>query len=129
MADLVVMRFGDFSFRVGANAHKSLSRKITFKHTSVDRFKKRPLSFFEGAGDETITISGMIVLTEREKPEDSMRALREIGLKGRPETLVDGRGTILGRFVLIDLDEKHEEIKASGEARYIEFSMGLKQYE
>lgn len=128
MSGKVILSFGDFKFRVAENAYRDLSRRISFKWSSVERLGQRPALFFDGVSDEMISLSGEIFLTETESPEQSMDQLREIGLKGKPETLVDASGNVLGKWVLTELEGNHRHILDDGRARYIEFSMGLKFY-
>jgi phage protein U len=57
----------------------------------------------------------------------SLLALELMAEQGKAWPLIEGGGTIYGMYVIENLSQTKTEFFASGEARKIEFSLGLKR--
>ncbi|HBR5195152.1 TPA: phage tail protein, partial [Klebsiella pneumoniae] len=57
----------------------------------------------------------------------SLLALELMAEQGKAWPLIEGGGTIYGMYVIESLNQTKTEFFASGEARKIEFSLGLKR--
>jgi uncharacterized protein len=125
----VLLSYGDFKFYIGISSYNTMSQKINFKWTSLDRRKRGPVHHFDGIGDETLSISGEIYRSDDvEEPRDIYKTLRESASKGRPQVLVDQDGFFYGRWILEDIDIKSEEFAPDGRPRKCDFTLSLKRY-
>ena len=55
----------------------------------------------------------------------SIDVLRELGHEGAPLPLIDGRGNVLGVYVLDDIQETQSVLFQDGAARKVSFTMKL----
>lgn len=122
----VMMMWGSYAFGVNNAAYQQLQRQKAWRWPSQDRFGTSPKPQFTGEDDDTITLPGVIY------PEwrggigqiDAMRALADTA---EPQTLIDGRGNILGLFAATIISETQSEIGGFGIPRKQEFSISLKR--
>ncbi len=123
------MAYGEFKFLIAQSSYNSLSQKISFKWTSLERRKLRPLLQFDSVGDEVLTLSGETYRSpDVPEPRDIYRRLRERGLRGEAEVLVDQLGIYWGKWVMEDLDIKSADIDVDSIPRRCDFTMSLKYY-
>lgn len=125
--NFVMMALGAFRFALSTAAYQSLERETAFTWASHERFGSGPLHQFTGPGSDTIRMEGMILPHFKGGlgQVQQMRSQAEIGL---PLSLVTGRGTYLGLWVVESISEKQEIFWADGTPRKIEFTIALKKY-
>lgn len=126
MGEMMVL--GDFVFSLNTAAFSEMNRDIKYKWASQDRFGTHEALQFLGVGEETITLPGTIITSFRGGTGQVSR-MREMARKGEPQTLVDGRGSVLGRWVIEGVEEKASEFFSNGAPRKQEFTLKLRHYD
>jgi hypothetical protein len=122
----MMMSLDQFVFSLRTVPYKELQRQRTWKHRTNSRVGVRDASQFTGAGDDTITLSGMIA------PETigsivSLEKLAAMGDVGDAYVLVDGTGNVYGAFVIESLNETATYHTPEGIPRKIEFNLALRR--
>ena len=122
----MMMSLDQFVFSLRTVPYKELQRQRTWKHRTNSRVGARDASQFTGAGDDTITLNGMIA------PETigsivSLERLAAMGDVGDAYVLVDGTGNVYGAFVIDSLNETATYHTKEGVPRKIEFNLTLKR--
>lgn len=122
----MMMSLDQFVFSLRTVPYKELQRQRTWKHRTNSRVGARDASQFTGAGDDTITLNGMIA------PETigsivSLERLAAMGDLGDAYVLVDGTGNVYGAFVIDSLNETATYHTKEGVPRKIEFNLTLKR--
>jgi phage protein U len=120
----MMMAYGQFAFALGTVAFQELQRQTAWRHPSNSVVGSRPPRQFVGAGDDTITLSGVLV-PELLGRAASLQELREMARDGLAHPLVDGAGQVYGSFVIESLAETRTVFIAEGVARRIEFQLQL----
>lgn len=87
---------------------------------------KRAAYQFAGPGDDTITLSG-VLMPEITGGPTTLDALRLMGDQGMAWPLIGGDGTIYGLWMIQSVEETKSAFFADGTARKIEFSLSLKR--
>lgn len=121
-----MMSLGLFGFSLSTAAYQDLKRKTAWRHATADRFGARPAGQFVGPGDDTITLSGVILPGLSGRP-GSLDDLRAMGDQGLAWPLVTGTGVVLGAFRIVDLDESQQTFFQDGVARRYDFSLTLER--
>lgn len=122
-----MMNFGSFQFSVRTAAYQELNRHTEYNWPSQQRFGKRPSSQFVGIGEETITLPG-IIYPEYRGGFHQIEAMRTMASSGTPLMMVDGNGVIMGKWVIVSVDEKQSTFAAFGAPRKMEFTLNLKYF-
>lgn len=122
----MLMALGTFVFSLQTAAYDQLQRKMGWRHATSERVGARPARQFVGPGEDSITLSGLVAppLTGTLA---SIEELRELAGEGRPQSLVDGTGAVLGAFVITDLQETRTLFFADGVPRKVEFTLSLER--
>ncbi len=120
----MMMGYGQFVFSLPTLAYQDLQRKTAWRHPSNSRVGTRPARQYVGPGDDTITLSGVLV-PEFMGTTASLGQLREMADAGLAWPLVTGTGEVLGAFVIEDLAETRTIFMDNGAARRIEFTLQL----
>lgn len=121
-----MMGIGQFVFALQTLAYQELQRKTAWRHASNARVGARAGRQYVGPGDDTITLSG-VVLPEIAGQPASIDQLRDMANAGSAYPLVDGSGRVYGAYVIEDISETGSLLTSSGSARRIEFSMQLQR--
>jgi uncharacterized protein len=122
----MMMSLDQFVFSLRTVPYKELQRQRTWKHCTSSRVGARDASQFTGAGDDTITLNGVIA-PETVGSIDSLEKLAAIGDIGDAYVLVDGTGNVYGAFVIDSLSETATYHTKEGVPRKIEFNLTLKR--
>lgn len=126
MAD-VMMMFGGFQFGLDTAAFQELNRNTEWRWPAQDVFESRPVLQFTGYGEDTITLPG-IIFPEYWGGTGQIETLRALGDLGEPQTLIDGRGNVLGEWVITSVQERQSVFAQAGVGRRQEFTVTLKRY-
>ncbi|MDZ5456987.1 phage tail protein [Azohydromonas lata] len=121
-----MLAFGQFVFGLPTLAYQTLSRQTAWRHASNSRVGARPARQFLGAGDDAITLSGLLV-PEFAGDRLSLDQLRAMGDAGGAWPLVGGDGRVFGQFVLEHVHETGTLQIADGTPRRIEFELQLQR--
>ena len=123
-----MMILGRYAFGLNTAAFQELNRNTEWRWPSQDVFESRPALQFTGKGEDTITLPG-IIFPEYWGGTGQLNTLRALGDEGRPLTLIDGRGNVLGRWVITGVSERQSVFAAAGVPLRQEFTVSLKRYE
>lgn len=126
MAD-AMMVLGNYAFGLDTAAFQEMNRNAEWRWPAQDVFKARPVLQFTGPGEESITLPG-IIYPEYWGGTGQLNALRQLAAQGRPLTLIDGRGNVLGDWVITGVQERQSVFARAGVARRQEFTVTLKRY-
>ena len=127
MAKDVLLTIGKYQFSIDTAAHKDLQRTQTFRWASQARLTREPAMQYMGPGSVNINLSGSIYPTYRGGLNQINDMVNE-AKKGKPLTLVDGRGNNHGRFCIKQISDTQQVFFGDGTPRKIDFQMQLEQY-
>ena len=122
----MLMSLDQFVFGMSTLAHQELQRQRQWKHASNARVGARPGRQFTGPGDDTITISGVLV-PELAGTLSSLDDLAAMATKGLAYVLVDGAGTVYGAYLITGLNQTGTNIGPNGLPRRVDFSITLER--
>lgn len=122
-----MMILGQYAFGLNTAAFQELNRSTEWRWPSQDVFDALPALQFTGYGPDTITLPG-IIFPEYWGGTGQVDQLRALGDQARPHTLIDGRGNVLGEFVVTGVQERQSVFGAAGVARRQEFTVTLQRY-
>lgn len=118
---------GRYVFGLNTAAFQELNRNTSWRWGSQDVFEALQALQFTGWGEDTITLQG-VIFPEYWGGTGQLDALRELGNTGQPQTLIDGRGRVLGQWVITEVQERQSTFAQRGVARRQEFTITLKRY-
>lgn len=127
MAD-VMMMLGGYQFGLDSAAFQELNRNTEWRWPSQDVFESRPVLQFTGWGEDTITLPG-VIFPEYWGGTRQLDELRDLGDSGEPQTLIDGRGSVLGQWVITGVHERQSVFAQGGVGRRQEFTVTLKRHQ
>lgn len=122
----VMLQLGSYQFGVTTAAYQELKRSTEWRWPSQDRFGKLAALQFVGPGSDTITLPG-VIYPEYRGGLTQLSALRALGDMGQVQTMIDGRGNILGKWVIERVDEGQQIFAAAGVPRRQEFTLQLRR--
>lgn len=123
-----MMILGDFVFSLNTAAFQEVNRDTKFKWAAQDRFGTHEALQFLGAGEESITLPGSI-MPNFKGGTGQISKMRELARKGKPQTLVDGNGNVLGRWVIESVEDKGSNFFRDGTPRKQDFTLKLRHYD
>lgn len=122
----VMLSWGDFVFSLPTLAYQDFRRRNAWAWASNPRMGEFDDAQFTGPGQDTISLSGMLV-PQVAGDLSSLSRLREIADQGQPRVLVGGDGVVFGPYVLTSLDEGRSLLHGDGSARRYDFSIELRR--
>ncbi|MCP2091335.1 UNVERIFIED_ORG: phage protein U [Paraburkholderia sediminicola] len=123
----MMLSLDHFVFSLTTAPYKELQRQRNWKHRTSSRVGVRDASQYNGPGDDTITLNGMVAADNRIGTRASLDELGKMGDAGDAYVLVDGMGTVFGAFIIDGLNETATYHTPEGIPRKIEFSLTLKR--
>lgn len=123
----VMLTLGGYTFGLDTAAFQELNRSTEWNWPKQDVFGSRPVLQFTGWGEDTITLPG-VIFPEHWGGTGQLDALRALGDGRAPQILIDGRGNILGEWVITSVQERQSVFAQRGVARRQEFTVTLKRY-
>ena len=118
----MMMIYGMFVFQLSTLPHQQIQQSRNWRHVKNERINRSASWQYIGAGDDTITLSGLLY-PEITGGEVSLSALTSQAYVGRPWPLIDGVGQIYGMYVITGLNTTRSELDRYGRARKIEFTV------
>ena len=120
----VMLTFGAVAFSVSSAAYQELRRATRFRVPVHERVGTQVGYQFTGPGEDSITLSGVIMPTYRGRPRvlDDLRALAG---EGESRLLTSGTGEDFGRWIMQDLTEGRSGLFSTGQPRKIAFTVKL----
>ena len=122
----MMMVLGLFVFQLRTVPYQQLQYQRNWRHVTNNRVNRRPTTQFLGPDNDQLTLSG-VLMPEVTGGRLSLLALELMAEQGKAWPLIEGGGTIYGMYVIESLNQTTTEFVAGGEARKIEFSLGLKR--
>lgn len=122
----MMMTLGFFVFSRLTVPYQTSQHDMVWRHPTNSRVGARPSAQFLGVGDETLTLSG-VLMPEITGGELSLDMLRKMADTGKAYPLIEGRGTVTGFFVIEKISKGRSEFFSDGAARRIEFTIELKR--
>lgn len=122
----VMMQLGEFQFSITTAAYQELKRTTEWRWPAQGQFGRLAALQFIGPGDDLITLPG-VIYPEYRGGLGQLDALRTLGNSGRPQTMIDGRGNILGLWVIERVEEGQQVFASGGAPRRQEFTLQLKR--
>jgi phage protein U len=120
----VMMQLGTFKFIVPEFAYQQWEQQNDYRHNRHDRMNKAPLYHFTGVGEESINLSGNSYLQlGGGRPKTAQ--LRTMASTGEAYSLIDGKGNILGKYVITNVGESQEIYFTNGIPRRVDFTLNL----
>ena len=120
----VMLTFGTVAFSVAEAAYQTLRPATRYRVPAHERIGMQLTYQFTGPGEDSITLSGVIMPTYRGRP-GVLDDLRTLGAAGEPRLLTSGVGEALGRWIIDDVTEERSALFSTGQARKIEFTVKL----
>jgi phage protein U len=124
----VMMTLGQFQFGIATAAYQELNRATEWRWPAQERFMQGQALQYVGPGGDTITLPG-VIYPEYRGGFGQLSAMRTVADKGEPLTMIDGSGTVKGRWVIERLEEKQETFAAQGMPRKQEFTLSLRKFD
>jgi uncharacterized protein len=124
----IMMRLGSFGFGLDTAAYQEFQRSTAYTWASLSRFGQDDALQSTGPGADTISLPG-VVYPEHFGGTGQLDALRALGAKAQPQTLIDGRGNMLGQWVVEGVDERGTVFAQRGVARRQEFTVKLRRFQ
>ncbi len=122
-----MMQLGSFQFGINTAAYQSLKRSTDYSWQSQDRAGQGAALQFTGPGADTITLDG-VVYPQYRAGIGQIDRLRALASLGEPQQMVDGRGNLLGEWVIENVSEDQSAFMKGGIPRKQDFGMKLRRY-
>lgn len=122
----MLMALGLFVFETRSVPYQQLARSTTWRHSSQSRVGQRPAYQFVGPGEDTITLSG-VLLPEFTGGQPSLDEIRRMADEGQAWPLIEGTGRQYGLWVITGVDETSSAFSYDGAAAKIEFTLNLER--
>lgn len=121
-----MLRLGAYTFSLNTAAYQEFQRSTEFVWAALPRFGQDDALQDTGPGADTITLRG-VVFPEYWGGTGQLDAMRALGAQRKPQTLIDGRGRVMGEWVIQGIDERAEVFAPAGVARRQEFDIRLRR--
>lgn len=121
-----MLRLGAYTFSLNTAAYQEFQRSTEFVWAGLPRFGQDDALQDTGPGADTITLRG-VVFPEHFGGTGQLDAMRALGAQRKPQTLIDGRGRVMGEWVILSVDERAETFAQGGVARRQEFDIRLRR--
>lgn len=128
LGGFVMLQLGGFQFGITTAAYQELNRKTSWRWAQQEVVGTRPALQFTGDGEDTITLQG-VVFPEYRGGFYQVENLRAQGGFGQPQLLITGAGELLGRWVILDVEERQSVFAGYGRPRKQEFTLQLKRFD
>jgi len=121
----MLLSLSDFIFELTSTPFQQKQRDTEQRFASNNRIGQRAAHQFLGAGDDKITLSGVLYpgTTGGQKSLDKLRTMAE---QGKPNIMVDGNGNVHGFFLIESISETGSVFFKDGTPRKINFTIALK---
>lgn len=122
----VLFTLGPVAFVPGGVHLDGVLIRDEWRHNFQRTVRGRGKRSYTGKGNQEITFTGA-VFPGQFGIADAPALLRRIGNTGRPQQLIDGSGRIVGRFVILSLEEERVRLLADGTGRQVNYTIELKE--
>ncbi|WP_321392861.1 phage tail protein [Emcibacter sp.] len=122
-----MMALGEFRFSVNTAAFQELRRVSQYNWQSQNVVGSNPVLQFTGAGEQTITLPG-VIYPEYKGGLGQLDTMRALAGKGEPLIMMDGLGRNMGKWVIVTVEETQTRFIESGIPLKQQFTLSLKYY-
>lgn len=123
----VMMGLGEYRFSISTAAYQELKRTSPYRWAAQNRVGQRPALQYIGPGQETIELSGDLYPLYKGGIGQMDKMRKEAGA-GQPLILVDGLGTIWGKWCIEEIQETQTIFLPGGIPKKQSFSLRLSHY-
>lgn len=123
----IMMQLGSFQFGLETAAYQEFQRTTAYTWAAQGRFGQDDALQSTGPGADTITLPGVIYPHFR-GGIGQLDAMRSLAGRMEPQTLVDGRGRMLGEWVIEQVDERGTVFAPGGVALRQEFTLKMRRF-
>lgn len=123
----VMLQLGSYQFGTTTAAYKELTRASEWRWEEQERFGQRAALQFTGPGEDSITLPG-VIYPEWRGGFTQVAQMRALADEGKPQSLVDGNGASLGKWVIKRVEEGQSVFADAGMPRRVEFSLQLLRF-
>lgn len=120
---MMMMALGSFIFELNTLPFEERQHSKNWNHPSSSRVQAMPAYQFTGKGEETCSISGRIL--PQVGSGSSLDELESLADAGDAYTLVDGAGSVYGRFVIAQITRNGSIFDEKGRPLKTEFTISL----
>ena len=124
--DMPMLTLGMFVFTLDTLPYQQLQREMEWRLASNPRVGRRPAYQYTGPGEDTITLSG-VLLPELTGGDMSLAMVKLMAEQGKAWPLIEGTGMVYGWYAIEKLSEDRTEFFSDGKARRIDFTLTLKR--
>lgn len=124
----VMMQLGDSQFGLESAAYQALERSTHWRWADLKQPRGGPALQYGGQDSDRITLPG-VIYPEWRGSAGQMDRLRALADRGEALLMVDGRGNVLGDWVIERLDERQSVFAGRGVPRRIDFSLVVRRVE
>lgn len=123
-----LLTLGMFIFGMDTLAYSEFDRRIDWRHASSERHGQRNAYQYIGAGQDVITLGGLLV-PEIQGSYGDLARLIEMADTGDHWPLVNGNGIVLGEYFIVNIEQSHKIILAGGIPRMVDFIIDLERHD
>jgi phage protein U len=124
----VMMRLGSFGFSMTTAAYQEFQRTSAYTFAAIPRFGKDDALQSTGRGADTVMLPG-VIYPEFLSGTGQLDALRALADEQVPQVMIDGRGNMLGEWVIEEVEERGSFFGPAGVALKQEFTVKLRRYQ
>ncbi|KVE33909.1 phage tail protein [Burkholderia sp. TSV86] len=123
-----MLRLGNFNFALNVAVFQEMHHSAEYRWPAQERFGQLPALQYTGAGEESVTLPG-IIYPEWRGSANAMAMLRALAEQGQPQLMLDAQGRVYGRWVITNVEETRGTFAAFALPRKIEFTVTLKRFD
>lgn len=123
----MLMSLGLFVFTLKSVPFQKIDRQTRERWAKSERFGAPAATQHIGPGDDTITLSG-VLLPQLTGGPVHLETLRTMKSGGKAWILAQGDGRILGMWYIEAINETQTHFTTTGKAKKIEFTLILQRY-
>ena len=122
-----MMTLGNFQFSIDTAAYQGLKRENSWRWAKQERIGRDAAQQYIGPGNDKVTLDGTIYPHFR-GGLGQLDAMRSLADQGEELRLVDGRGYVLGTYVITRISENQAIFASEGVPLKQEFQIELALY-
>lgn len=122
---MILMSLGQFIFQTSTLAFQQIQRQRAWNYASNDVALGRAKKQFTGAGEDTVTLPGLIYEEYGFGQREAIETLASMASTGQGYVLMDGTGFLYGVYIIDSIDETKQVLYFNGVARKVDFSLKL----
>lgn len=126
-ASPIMMQLGEFQFGLDTAAYQTLYRSSSWRWVELARPGNTSILQYGGRDSERISLPG-VIYPEWRGGSQQVDAMRQQAERGQPLLMVDGRGRVMGDWVIERIEERQSAFGGRGTPRRIEFDLLLRRF-